>query len=63
MHYIRRVRMGWRNLSKTWKKVPPAHAQWVFHPFEPPIEACTSFYVEILAQKVTWFGRLLDLGW
>jgi hypothetical protein len=33
------------------------------HPFEPPIEACTSFYVEVLAQKDTRLGRLLDPGW
>jgi hypothetical protein len=31
--------------------------------FEPPVEARTSFYVGILAQKATWLGRLLDPGW
>jgi hypothetical protein len=31
--------------------------------FEPPKEACTSFYVGILAQKATLVGRLLDPGW
>ncbi len=25
-------------------------------PFEPHVEACTSFNVGILAQKATWFG-------
>ncbi len=33
------------------------------HPFEPPIEAGTSFYVGILAQKAIRLGRLLDPGW
>ena len=33
------------------------------HPFEPPVEACTSFYVGVLAQKDTRLGRLLDPGW
>jgi hypothetical protein len=28
------------------------------HPFEPPVEACTSFYIGILAQKATRLGRL-----
>ncbi len=32
-------------------------------PFEPPVEACTSFNVGILAQKAPWLGRLLDPGW
>ncbi len=54
--------------------VPPAHAQRVClfgclfvyefsHPFEHPVEAGTSFYVRILAQKATRLGRLLDPGW
>ncbi len=35
------------------------------HPFEPPVEACTSFYFYIgsLALKATRLGRLLDPGW
>jgi hypothetical protein len=33
------------------------------HPFEPPIKACTSFYVGVLAQKATRLGRFLDPGW
>ena len=33
------------------------------HPFEPPVEAYTSFYVGILTQKATQLGRLLDPGW
>jgi hypothetical protein len=33
------------------------------HPFEPPVEACTSFYVGILSQKATQLGKLLDPGW
>jgi hypothetical protein len=33
------------------------------HPFEPPVETYTSFYVGILAQKATRLGRLLDPGW
>jgi hypothetical protein len=33
------------------------------HPFEPPVEASTSFYVGVLAQKATWLGRFLDPGW
>jgi hypothetical protein len=31
--------------------------------FEPPIDACNSFYIEIQAQKATRLGRLLDPGW
>jgi hypothetical protein len=30
------------------------------HPFEPPIEAYTSLYVRISAQKATRLGRLLE---
>ncbi len=33
------------------------------HPFESPVEAGTSFYIGILAQKATRLGRLLDSGW
>ncbi len=32
-------------------------------PFEPPVEACTSFYAGILAQKATRLGRSFDPGW
>ncbi len=31
-------------------------------PFEPPVEACTSIFVGILALKATRLGRLLDPG-
>ncbi len=31
--------------------------------FEPPVEACTSVYVGILAQKANQLGSLLDPGW
>jgi hypothetical protein len=39
------------------------HEYMFKQPFEPPIEARTSFYVGILDQKATRLGRLLDSGW
>ncbi len=40
------------------------HLRYKFsQPFEPPVEACTSFYLGILAQKATRLGRFLDPRW
>ncbi len=53
--HIRSAHISWFLNPGLWYKFS--------HPFEPPVEACTSFYVGILAQKATRLGSLLDPGW
>jgi hypothetical protein len=53
---MQHMRVGREGVSRggMWGVVTPFLQYEFKQPFESPIEACTSFYIGILAQKVTW---------